>query len=133
MQPIRVTIGHTTRARNKEPLQPFQMNIYQINTYRKESSQLHFDYEQMVQETQHVKNQQSYISVSVVYLTHPSSSQDHQPTHGTIIPNNAIWQIYRDKEQLRKKKLLSIKLQLSQRQFQQQIQCKSPNPISSKK
>ena len=32
----------------------------------------------MVQERQHVKDQQSYIVVSVAYLIYPISSQEHQ-------------------------------------------------------
>ena len=57
-----------------EPVQPIEMNIYQSNTYRKDLSWLHFDNEQMVQERQLAKDQQSCISVFVVYPTIPSSN-----------------------------------------------------------
>ena len=56
------------------PVQPVQMNIYQSNTYRKGLSRLYFNIESRVQERQQVKDQQSYISAYVVYLTYPSSS-----------------------------------------------------------
>ena len=56
------------------PVQPVQMNIYQSNTYRKGLSRLYFNIESRVQERQQVKDQQSYISTYVVYLTYPSSS-----------------------------------------------------------
>ena len=41
------------------------MNIYQSNTYRKDSSSLDFVDGPLVQEKQQVKDQQSYISVFV--------------------------------------------------------------------
>ena len=50
------------------------MNIYQSNTYRKDLSYLHFNGEPRIQERQKVKNQQSYVSVFVSYLTIPSGS-----------------------------------------------------------
>ena len=50
-----------------EPVEPVQMNIYQINTYRKDLSRLHFDDEPRVQQRQQVKDQQSCIFVSVAY------------------------------------------------------------------
>ena len=50
-----------------EPVEPVQMNIYQINTYRKDLSWLHFDDEPRVQQRQQVKDQQSCIFVSVAY------------------------------------------------------------------
>ena len=40
-----------------KPVQPVQMNTYQINSYRKDLSWLYFDYEPRIQETQHVKDQ----------------------------------------------------------------------------
>ena len=43
------------------------------------------------------------ISVSVVYLTYPKSSCGHPPRHDNSIPSKAVWQIYRNKEQLQKK------------------------------
>ena len=57
-----------------EPVQLVHMNEYQINTYRTNLSWLHFDYEPRVQERQQVKEQQPFISISVVYITYPSSS-----------------------------------------------------------
>ena len=56
-----------------EPAFPGQMNIYQSNTYRKYLSWPHFDDEPRAQERQKMKEQQTYISVSVIYLTYPSS------------------------------------------------------------
>ena len=50
------------------------MNTYQSNTYRKYLSWLHLDDEPRDQERQQVKDQQLYLSVSVVYLTYLSSS-----------------------------------------------------------
>ena len=41
---------------------------YYSNTYRKDLSWLHFDDEPRVQERQQVKDKQSYISVSVLYI-----------------------------------------------------------------
>ena len=44
--------NENTSLKNKEvkPIQPFQMNIYQVSTYRKDLSWLHFDKEPRVQE-----------------------------------------------------------------------------------
>ena len=50
-----------------------QMNIYQSNNYRKDLSWLHVDDEPGVQEKEQVMDQQSAISVYVVYLTIPSN------------------------------------------------------------
>ena len=50
-----------------------QMNIYQSNNYRKDLSWLHVGGEPEVQEKEQVMDQQSYISVFVVYLSIPSS------------------------------------------------------------
>ena len=55
-----------------QPAQPVQTNIYQSNTYRKDLNHLHFDDEPRVQEKQQGKDQQSCISVFVVYLTIPT-------------------------------------------------------------
>ena len=65
-----------TSLENKEvePVEPVQMNIYQSNTYRKDLSWPHFNDEPRVQERQQVKDQQSYISISVVYPAIPSSN-----------------------------------------------------------
>ena len=79
------------------------MNIYQTNTYRKDLGWLHFDDEPRVQETQQVKDQQSYISVSVAYPAIPSSNYEHRPRHDNSIPYMAVWQIYRDTEQPQEK------------------------------
>ena len=57
-----------------EPVQSVQMNIYQSNNYRKDLSWFHFDDELRVQEKKQVKDQQSWISVFVIYLTIPSSN-----------------------------------------------------------
>ena len=60
-----------------EPVQLVQMNIYQKIpiVYL---SWLHFDEESSFQDEQLVKEQQSYISVSLAYLTYPRSSQELQ-------------------------------------------------------
>ena len=65
-----------TSLENKEvePAEPVQMNIYQSNGYRKDLRWLHFYNEPRVQETQQVKDQQYYMSVSIAYLIFPSSS-----------------------------------------------------------
>ena len=60
--------------KEKEPSEPVQMNTYQINDYRKNVTRLHFEDEPKVQGRQLVKDQQSCISLSVAYLTTPSSN-----------------------------------------------------------
>ena len=57
-----------------EPGERVQMNVYESNSYRKDLSRQHFDNESRVQERQQVKDQQSYISVSVAYITTPSGN-----------------------------------------------------------
>ena len=57
-----------------EPVQPIQLDIYQNKTYRKDLSRLNIDDEPRVQEKQQVLEQQSYIPVSVAYLTCLSNS-----------------------------------------------------------
>ena len=52
--------------------QPVQMKIHQCTTYRKVLSWLHFNNEPRVQNKQQMKDQQSYVSVFVAYLTIPS-------------------------------------------------------------
>ena len=52
-----------------EPVQPVQMNIYQGNNYRKDLSRLHFNNDSRVQERLQGKDQQSWISIFVAYLT----------------------------------------------------------------
>ena len=53
------------------------MNIYQKMPIEY-SSWLHFDEESSFQDKQLVKEQQSYISVSLAYLTYPRGSQELQ-------------------------------------------------------
>ena len=60
------------------------MNIYESNTYRRDLSWLHIDDEPRVQERQHVKDPQSFISVFVAYLTIPSNNKEHQPDKATV-------------------------------------------------
>ena len=55
-------------------IQPVQMNIYQSNICRKDFSWLHLNDEPRVPETQQEKGQQFYVSVSVTYITYPSSN-----------------------------------------------------------
>ena len=52
-----------------EPVEPVQMNIYQSNTYRKDLNWINSDNEPRVQERERVKDQQSWISIFVAYLT----------------------------------------------------------------
>ena len=55
-------------------MQPVQMNIYQINALRKDLKWFDFDDEPRVQGKQKMKDhRQSYIFVSVAYITTPSS------------------------------------------------------------
>ena len=67
-----------------EPVEPVQMNIYQRNTYRKDLSWLHFNDEPRVQERQQVKDQQSYISVSIAYPAIPSTTRSTSPDMTTV-------------------------------------------------
>ena len=60
-----------------EPVKPVQMNIYQSNTNRKDLSWIHFDDKPRLQERQNMKDQQSYVSISVAYLKISSTSQEH--------------------------------------------------------
>ena len=69
------------------------------NTYRKNLRWLHFCDELRVQARQQVKDQQTCISVSAVYLTCPSSILEHPPRHDNRIPCKVVWLIYRAKEQ----------------------------------
>ena len=66
-----------TSLKNKEVelAESVQMNIYQSNTL----NWLHFGNELRVQEMQQVKDQQSYTSGFVAYLTIPSSCLEYQP------------------------------------------------------
>ena len=74
MQSIKITSRTTLKNKEVEPVEPVQMNIYQSNAYRKDFSWLNFVNEPRVQERQQEKDQQSYISVFVVYLTISNSS-----------------------------------------------------------
>ena len=85
-----------------EPIVPVQMNIYQINTNRKDLSWRHFQNKPRIQERQQMKDQQSCILVFVAYPTIPSSNQEQNPTHDYCITCIAVWQIY---SKLRRKKL----------------------------
>ena len=69
-----------------ELVEPVQMNIYQSKTYLKELSWLYFDNEPRVQESRHVKDQQSCISAFVAYLTASSSHYGHLSRHDNSIP-----------------------------------------------
>ena len=112
-----------------EAMQQVLMNNYQSKTYcRKDLSWLYFDDRPRVRESQQNNAQQSYIPVSVAYLTSPNSSQEHQPGHDNSIQCNVLWQIYGDKEQLQDK-------ETSQCESRLQVfwtQCKSPNSIYKK-
>ena len=57
-----------------EPVEPVQIDIYQINTYRKDLSWLHFDNQLRVQEKQQVMEKQSNIPIFVGYPLFPSCS-----------------------------------------------------------
>ena len=71
MQSIRIS----TEPHNEvDPVVPVQMNIHQSNTYRKDLSWLRFEDMRRVQERQQVLDQQSYLPVSVTWLTYSSSS-----------------------------------------------------------
>ena len=54
-------------SKEVEPVQPLQVSIYQINTYRKELSWRNFEYEPRVQERLQVKDQKFCVSVFVAY------------------------------------------------------------------
>lgn len=96
IQPIRIK-GGPPKSNKVEPVQPNQINIYQINTYSKDLDKLHFDNESRVQYKQQVKGQQSHIPVSVPYLKHWSSNQEHKAKHDNRILCQVIWYIHRDK------------------------------------
>ena len=59
---------------------------------------LDFENEPRVQVKWQIKNQQSYISVSVDYPACPSSNQEYQPRHENSAPCKNVWQIYGDKK-----------------------------------
>ena len=72
-----------------EPVEPVQMNTYQVIPI--EETMNNFDNEPRSQERQLVKDQESYISVFVVYLTIPSSSLEHHSRHDNSIPCKSVW------------------------------------------
>ena len=74
MQSMRITSRPASRKKEVKPVEPNLNNIYQSNTYRKDFSWPHFDYELRVQEKQQDKDHQSCIFVSVACLTIPSSN-----------------------------------------------------------
>ena len=57
-----------------EPVEPVQIDTYQINTYRKDLSWLHFDNQLRDQEKQQVMEKQSNISIFVAYPIFSSRS-----------------------------------------------------------
>ena len=63
-----------------EPVEPVLKNIYQSNTYRKDSSWPHFKDEPRAQKKQQEKEQQSCIFIFVACLTIPSGNQGHHQT-----------------------------------------------------
>ena len=69
------------------------------------------DKEPRVQERQQVKDQQSYISIFIAYLTIPSDSLEHQHRHANCIPCMAISKICRDTEQFQEKIYINIPCQ----------------------
>ena len=82
-----------------ELVQPVQMKIDQINSYRKEFGWLYFDDEPRVQENQWVKGRDSYILISVAHLRFPNNCYGQQHGYDSSIPCKVIWQLYTDKEQ----------------------------------
>ena len=89
-----------TSLENKalEPVEPV-LNIYQSNTYRKGLSCLYFDNVPNVLERRQVKDQQSCISVFVVYQEISSTNQEHQPRHDNSISCMAVWYTNRNTKQ----------------------------------
>ena len=102
-----------------EPVEPLQMNIYQINIYRKSLSWLHFEDEPRGQERHQVKEKQQYISVFIVYLTTPSNNWEYQLRHDNIISCMIVWCIYRnaDRPQRKETSWTESRLQFYGRQF----------------
>ena len=68
-------------------------------------SWLPFGNDPRVQEKEQLKEHESYISVSVVYLKFPSTSWEYQSRHEKSILRKTVWYIYRDKEQDQEKKV----------------------------
>ena len=118
-------LNELTSRENEElkPVKPVQMKIYQSNIYRKYLNWLHYDDDPSVQKKQ-LKEQQSYISVFVAYLTYPCCSQVHQPRHGNSIPYKTIWWIHKDRVQPKEFRnfIVRIKAQIFLEQFHQEPQ-----------
>ena len=62
-----------------EPVQPVQINIYPSNTYRDDLYWPYFDDEPRFQVRQQMRDQQSYMRVSLPYLTYPSNIRSTSP------------------------------------------------------
>ena len=67
------------------------MNIYQSITYRKNLNWLYFNNKPKIPERQQVKDKQSCISVSMVYLIYASSKEEHQPRNDNSISTKGVW------------------------------------------
>ena len=81
------------------------MNIYQSSTYRKDSGRLHFNKEPRVQEKQQLKYQQSYVSVSVGYLTYAIATRSTRSDMTTVFRARSHGRFIEIKSNLRRKKL----------------------------
>ena len=110
-------------VRGDKPLTQTSYIIYQITQFRRVK-------DPRVKEKQQVFDKQFYkrVFVSVTQLAYPASSQEHQPTHDSIVSSNVVWQIHRDKERLPEKETSQneSRLEFSWRQFQHWRQCKGP-------
>ena len=82
---LKICFDRKWKKKEVEPVEPVLKNIYQSNTYRKDLSWPHFNNEPRVQEKQHVKDQQSCISVFVASLKNPSINWGHQPRRDNSI------------------------------------------------
>ena len=96
-----------TSHKNKEvePVEPVQMNIYQINTHRKDLNWLHFDDGPRVQERQQVKDQQSCISIFVAYLKFQVATRSTSLDVTTVFHAWAYGRFVEMQSNLRRKKL----------------------------
>lgn len=74
-----------------ELVQSANTNNSQSNTYKTDLNWLHFSSEQEKKEAREtfqekqVQDQQSYIAVSLAYLTHSRSNQEHQPSFHAML------------------------------------------------
>ena len=82
---LKICFDRKWKKKEVEPVEPVLKNIYQSNTYRKDLSWPHFNNEPRVQEKQHVKDQQSCISIFVACLKNPSINWGHQPRRDNSI------------------------------------------------